>query len=358
MTFQKWVTQLLVIICYSFLNARSTLFFSLPFLTLGTEVWSPSCSGASCWMPGCAGCRCTAGLHPEWFGTWPYLSKIDRGPALAFFQVLGMQSIHDILVGLSYVWHFVIDVWFDCLMPGRRTASCTKYLKAFRRMVPCHESMQLPWIWHVCIFFRFWVLTVQLFLWHGKIIIWAKRLASALMIWHLSSPGVVQSFGYLLRQKWRVDYTSPTWCQHFQSNGYRWYWMNMYENGWTWQFTEQCHLLQNPPLQYYKRDLVDTLPYRQGIVWRFLCTFCATWLAITRRLLDSHQLRFLAAFCCLVNHRWWTQVPNSSGNVFNVSGLPGSEMNIFFFWLGWMDEACPDGMAHGNQGTVQWRSWQ
>ena len=34
-TFQKWVTKLLVIICYSFLNARSTLFFFLPFLTLG-----------------------------------------------------------------------------------------------------------------------------------------------------------------------------------------------------------------------------------------------------------------------------------------------------------------------------------
>ena len=30
-------------------------------------------------------------------------------------------------------------------------------------------------------------------------------------------------------------------------------------------------------------------------------------------------------------------MPNSSGNVFNVSGLPGSEMNIFFFaWDEWM----------------------
>ena len=61
--------------------------------------------------------------------------------------------------------------------------------------------------------------------------------------------------------------------------------------------SEQCHLLQNPPLQYYKRSSGSTLPYTQGIVWQFLCTFCATWLATTRRLLDLLQDAFS---CCKV----------------------------------------------------------
>lgn len=280
-TFQKWWQSFWWSYVIAFWMLEARVFFFLPFLTfrgcrdaLSNPAFFPMsrfgywglisllqrCKLLSAWL-------CWVPLHgwtASWVGhvTWPYLAKINIGPALAFYQVLGMQSIHDIFVGLSYIWHFEIDVWFDCLMPGRRTASCTKYLKAFRGIVPCHESMQLPWIWHVIVYsLDFWVLTVQLFLCHGKIIIWGKRLASAPMIWRLSSPGVVQSFGYLLRQKWRVDYTSPTWCQHFQSNGYRWYWMNMYENGWKWQFTE----LQNSVICFkthpcsITRDLVGPL---------------------------------------------------------------------------------------------------
>lgn len=216
----------------------------------GTEVWSPSCSGASCWMPGCAWCRCTAGLHPEWFGTWPYISKINIAPALAFFQVLGMQSVYTTyLWDFFCIWHFesMYDLTVWCLAGGQRAVPNTWRLsmELDHATSPCNYLGFGMFVYSL----DFWVLTVQLFLCHSKIIIWAKRLASAPMVWRLSSPGVVQSFGYLLRQKWRVDYTSPTWCQHFQSNGYRWYWMNMYENGWKCQFTEQCHLLQNPPLQ-------------------------------------------------------------------------------------------------------------
>ena len=37
--------------------------------------------------------------------------------------------------------------------------------------------------------------------------------------------------------------------------------------------------------------LQDGLPYTQGIVWQFLCTFYATWVATTRRLLDLYDLR-------------------------------------------------------------------
>ncbi len=192
-------------------------------------------------MPGCAGCRCTAGLHPEITGGvfWVQISENRSGPCI--FWGFGMQSIHDKFVGLSCCWHFESNVWPGCLMPflaGRRTASCTKYLKASD--VGLYSSM--PRVHEIA---------------HSKIIIALsethchKRWLQWFHI-RLSSPGVVQSFGYLLRQKWRVDYTSPTWCWHFQSNGHRWYWVKMDENGWKWQFSRHCHLPQNPPLQYYK----------------------------------------------------------------------------------------------------------
>ena len=69
---------------------------------------------------------------------------------------------------------WLIDAW-------QEDSELYQIPEGFRGIVACHESMQLPWIWHVCIFFRIWVLIVQLFL-CSKIIIGAKRLAAAPMI--------------------------------------------------------------------------------------------------------------------------------------------------------------------------------